>query len=122
MTVGTNLDKSGYSLSQNFPSNFANLAIDSIGRVSPSGSVTLQSGEYTNIATQVLSTVVTAPTGAPAAPYTLDKVLGWLLAKAKFKRTQTASTETIYNDAGTSSIATQSTSDDGTTFTKDKAV
>lgn len=33
VTVGTNNDKTGYSLTQSFPSNFASLAIDSSGRV-----------------------------------------------------------------------------------------
>jgi hypothetical protein len=33
VTVGTNNDKTGYSLTQSFPSNFSSLAIDSSGRV-----------------------------------------------------------------------------------------
>jgi hypothetical protein len=43
VTVGTNNDKSGYALSQAFPSNFANLTIDGTGRVT-AGSVADKSG------------------------------------------------------------------------------
>ncbi len=43
VTVGTNNDKSGYALSQGFPSNFASLAIDSTGRIT-AGSVADKSG------------------------------------------------------------------------------
>lgn len=43
VTVGTNNDKSGYSIGQAFPANFANLTIDGSGRV-VAGSVADKSG------------------------------------------------------------------------------
>ena len=43
VTVGTNNDKSGYALSQAFPTNFATLAIDGTGRIT-AGAVADKSG------------------------------------------------------------------------------
>lgn len=54
----------------------------------------------------ILDATITPPTAAPAAPYTPRSVLGWLLAITKFKRTQTASTETVFQDDGTTPAAT----------------
>ena len=44
--------------------------------------------------------------------------LNWLFALARNKRTQTATTETVYKDDGTTSLATSTKSDDGTTYTR----
>ena len=46
--------------------------------------------------------------------------LNWLFALARNKRTQTATTETVYKDDGSTSLATSTKSDDGTTFTRGK--
>ena len=44
--------------------------------------------------------------------------LNWLFALARNKRTQTATTETVYKDDGSTSLATSTKSDDGTTYTR----
>lgn len=69
-------------------------------------------------AAALLAATVTSPTAAPTAPYTVNKILGWLLALAKFRRTQTATTETVFADDGSTSIATSTKADDTVTFTR----
>lgn len=66
----------------------------------------------------LMAKAVTLPTAAPTAPYTLDKIFGFLLAVLKFKRDQTASLETLYQDDGSTSLATAAKNDNGTTFTR----
>lgn len=58
------------------------------------------------------------PSGAPAATATLVAKIGWLAALARNKITQTASTQTLRNDADDGNIATSAVSDDGSTFTR----
>lgn len=54
----------------------------------------------------------------PAATSTLKDKLNWLFGLARNKITQTATTQTLRNDADDATIATSTVSDDGTTFTK----
>jgi len=54
----------------------------------------------------------------PAITASALSALNWLFALARNKRTQTATTETVYKDDGTTSLATSTKSDDGTTFTR----
>jgi hypothetical protein len=68
------------------------------------------------IVAAILAAAVTNPTAAPTAPYTVDDVLSFLLAILKFKREQTATLETLYQDNGTTPLATSAKSDDGTVF------
>ena len=58
---------------------------------------------------------------APAATTTLKDMLVWLKTLARNKITQTATTQTLRNDADAANIATFTVSDDGTTFTRGKA-
>lgn len=76
--------------------------------------------------TDAKSTVLTVPTisipepsGVPAfgaGGAGVENVLGWLLAHFRNRRTQTATTTTLRNDANSADIATSAISDDGTTF------
>jgi hypothetical protein len=70
------------------------------------------------VATAVLDGVVSAPTAVPSAPYTLRSMLGWVFALAKFKRTQTASTETVFGEDGVTAIATSGKADSGGSFSR----
>jgi hypothetical protein len=83
VTVGTNNDKTGYSLSQSFPTNFSSLSIDGSGRVdagklagqtvSASGTVTFPNATLastTNITGGTITTV-TNLTNDPAGVTTL---------------------------------------------------
>ena len=80
VTVGANNDKSGYALSQAFPSNFASLTIDGSGRVT-AGSVADKSGYSlsqafpSNFASLAITPVgaVTAGTVADKAGYSLSQ-------------------------------------------------
>lgn len=61
------------------------------------------------------------PSGVPAfgaGGAGLEEVLAWLLALSRNKITQTSTTTTLRNDADSSTIATSTVSDDGTTFTR----
>lgn len=58
------------------------------------------------------------PASVPAATASLVAKIGWLAALARNKITQTATTQTLRNDADGADIATSAVSDDGTTFTR----
>lgn len=62
------------------------------------------------------------PGSVPSATATLVAKIGFLMAKARNKVTQTATTQLVRNDADAATIATSTVSDDGTTFTRGKFV
>ena len=57
---------------------------------------------------------------APAATATLKDMIRWIYKLSRNKVTSTASTISVFNDAGTTVDHTASISDDGTTFTRDE--
>ena len=57
-------------------------------------------------------------TGVPADDATLTQMIRWLYIQARNKITQTSTTQTIYADDGSTSVATSTVSDDGTTATR----
>lgn len=64
----------------------------------------------------VLTTDTFAEPGAvPAATSSLEDKISWLFTLARNKITQTATTQTLRNDADSADIATSTVSDDGTT-------
>lgn len=58
------------------------------------------------------------PSAVPAATSTLKDKLNWLFSLARNKLTQTATTQTLYRDDGSTPTATSTVSDDGTTATR----
>ena len=58
------------------------------------------------------------PSSVPSATASLVDKISWICALARNKITQTATTQTLRNDADDGNIATAATSDDGTTFTR----
>jgi hypothetical protein len=58
------------------------------------------------------------PTAAPAANATPLEKLAWIAALARNKITQTATTQTVFRDDGSTTMATSTVSDDATTFTR----
>ena len=67
----------------------------------------------------VLATDTFAEPGAvPAATSSLKDKIGWLFMLARNKRTTTATTDAVRNDADSSNVATSTLSDDGSTFTR----
>jgi len=79
---------------------------------------TSSSGAKTTVLT-VPTVSIPEPTAVPAygaAGVGIEGTLGWLLAHFRNKRTQTATTTTLRNDADSGTIATSTVSDDATTF------
>lgn len=60
------------------------------------------------------------PSGVPAATATLVAKIGWIAALSRNKFTQTATTQTLRNDADSGNIATSTHSDDSTTYTREE--
>lgn len=58
------------------------------------------------------------PSAVPAATASLKDKIGWLAALARNKITQTATTQTVLRDDGSTTMATSTHSDDGTTHTR----
>lgn len=75
----------------------------------------------TNAVTQTLvlyPVSITEPSSAPSWPTDPEKALGWLVALARNKVTQTATTTALRNDADGADLSTSTVSDDGTTYTR----
>lgn len=68
--------------------------------------------------TALITTTYAEPSSVPAATSSIKDKLNWLFALARNKMTQTATTQTLRNDADGANIATSTVSDDGTTFTR----
>lgn len=56
----------------------------------------------------------------PGITASLKAALNWLFVLARNKRTQTSTTETVFKDDSSTSVATSTKSDDGTTFIRGK--
>lgn len=84
------------------------------------GEVSLSSGLVTLAATGLDNVVCAEPGAVPSLTANLKTAISWLLALARNKVTQTSTTSTLRNDTDSSSIATSTVSDDGTTFTRGK--
>ncbi len=56
----------------------------------------------------------------PSATASVLAAINWLFTLGRNKRTQTATTETVFKDNSSTPVATSTKSDDGTTFTRGK--
>lgn len=81
-------------------------------------SATQKASVNTEVDTALRTTTDAEPSSVPAATATIVDKLGWLMALARNKGTQTSTTKTLRNDADGADIATSAISDDGTTFTR----
>lgn len=83
---------------------------------------TISSLTAANVNTEVVDVLETdthaEASGVLAATSSLKDRLVWLSTLARNKVTQTATTQTLRNDADSGNIATSTLSDDGTTFTR----
>src|SRR3990167_3339324 len=122
--AGTVNDKTGYSLTQTFPTNFADLSVSAT-----TGGVKLQASQAViasagtvNISAAAVSSVwgvaATEPVAPPAITATMVESISWLLSLSRNKITQTATLQTLFADNTANTIATSTVSDDGTTFTR----
>lgn len=64
------------------------------------------------------TTSMAEETGVVSATANIWKKLNWMFAKSRNKMTQTSTTQILKADDGTTTIATSTVSDDGTTFTR----
>ena len=138
-----NVGKTGYSLTQTFPTNFADMAITvttgqvTVGTNSDKTGYSISGTKQTldalnDISTaQVNAEVVDAINtdtyaepgqGAPAATATLAAKINYLYKAWRNKSTQTATTYSLYDDAGTTVDHKATVSDDATTATKGEVV
>lgn len=126
-SVQGNVTGSVGSVSGNVGGNVAGSVASVAGDVSGNvvGSVgSLASQAQTDVKSQVVAALVTDTyaevSGVPAATSSLKDKLNWIFALARNKITQTSTTQTLRNDSDTTSVATAATSDDGTTYTRNK--
>lgn len=70
--------------------------------------------------TDLSTTAVAEPTSPPSSTAALASKIAWLFVLAKNKITQTSTTSTLYANDSTTSIATSTVSDDGSTFNRNK--
>jgi hypothetical protein len=78
----------------------------------------LATGALDDIRDAVAALAMVQPSAVPAVTATLKDTLSWLLALSRNKVTQTATTQTLRNDADDATIAASTHSDDGTTHTR----
>jgi len=111
VTVGTNSDKTGYSLLAGSiaAATFAAGAIDAAA---------LATDAANEIRDAVWAKAMAELTAVPGVTGNVLEALEWCFLLARNKRTTTASTETLRNNADATSIATATVSDDSTTFTR----
>ena len=107
--IDTSADGTFYSAGSFFDIVITTGTVDSVSVV---GSVV---ASFT-IRKAAIERALTAPTAPPSATPTLFEAAAWLSTLARNKITQTATTQTLRNDADSGNIATAAVSDDGTTF------
>ena len=73
---------------------------------------------YTSADAAVWAAVLSELSAVPGVTGTVKDALNWVFTLARNKRTQTATTETVLKDDGSTTLATSTKSDDGTTFTR----
>ena len=119
VTVGANNDKTGYTAST--VTDKTGYTVSTVtDKTGYTVSTVSDKTGYALSATGLDSVVTAEPAGVPAFGGTLKAAISWLLALARNKVTQTATTQTLRNDADSASIATAAVSDDGTTYTRAK--
>jgi hypothetical protein len=99
--------------------SFAAGAIDAAAIAADAiGSSELAATAATEIANAVAALACTEPTAVVAASPTLIAALSWLLTLSRNKVTQTSTTQIVKADDGSTTVATSTHSDDGTTHTR----
>lgn len=118
VTVGSNNDKSNYSLSSsqtfNLTGNITGSLSGSVGNVS--GNVTISSGSVD----AVWAKTMTELSAVPGVTADVLSALTWVFELARNKVTQTSSTQSVYKDNGSTVLATATVSDDGSVFTRNE--
>ena len=138
-----NIGKTGYSLTQSFPTNFADMAITvttgkvTIGTNDDKAGYSISGTKQTldalndittaNVNTEVLD-VMNVDTfgepaqGAPGATISIFAKINYIYKVLRNKKTATATLISIYDDAGTTVDHKRTISDDATTYTEEEIV
>lgn len=82
--------------------------------------VTVGASSISDVASAVWARAGADPTTVPAVTAGMGAKLDWLTALSRNKITQTATVQSLRNDADAADIASAAVSDDGTTFTRDE--
>ena len=102
-----------YSADVTIPATTASVRWDS------TGTAEAKAREYF-VHEQVWGKTMTELAGVPAVTASALSALQWVFLLSRNKITQSATTQTLRNDADGASIATSTVSDDGTTFTRNE--
>jgi hypothetical protein len=78
----------------------------------------LDASDLSDIASAVWGVARTEPTAVVSPTGTVKTGLEWLVALSRNKITQTATVQSLRNDADSADVASAAVSDDGTTFTR----
>jgi hypothetical protein len=73
---------------------------------------------YTSADSAVWAATLSELSSVPGVTADIKSAINWLFTKHRNKLTQTATTETVFKDNGSTTLATSTKSDDGTTFTR----
>lgn len=84
------------------------------------GALELAAGAATEIATAVWAQTMAELSGVPAPTDSVLAGLEWLVALSRNKRTQSATSETLFKDNGATTLATSAKSDAAGVFTRGK--
>jgi len=82
--------------------------------------ITMESFDALYNTTDIWSVVMSDISSIPAITASVKDAINWLFVLGRNKRTQTATTETVFKDDGTTTAATSTKSDDGSVFTRGK--
>lgn len=132
LTAATNITSTGGTTVPQTGDNFARLGAPAGASVSADiAAVAAAVAALNNLSAATVKAQVVAalntdtyaePAAVPAATATLVAKVGWVAALARNKIQQTATTQTLRNDADAGTIAASTDSDDGTTATRGKWV
>lgn len=123
-TVSSRLAASGYTAPPSAATNASAVRTElttELGRIDAAVSTRATPAQVNAEVVDALSTDTYAePSSVPAATSSLKDKIGWLFTLGRNKVTQTATTQTVRNDADSGNVGTSTVSDDATTFTKGK--
>lgn len=113
--------RAGHSTAGTFGQGVASVQGNITGNVAGSvasvtAAVDTTAGSNTAIATAVWAVTMTELSSVPSSTDTVLKALSWVFHMARYKRTQTATTETLFKSDGSTTLGTSSKSDDTVTY------
>lgn len=108
--------RSGHVAAGTFGEGVASVQGNVTGSVGSLGA-TAKSDVKAEVVNALTTDTYAEPASVPAATSSLKDKIGWLFTLSRNKKLQTATTQTLRDDADAAAIATSAVSDDGTTAT-----